>query len=352
MYIIDNTTVYTASSSGTLFALDATTGDEIWTFEAGDRLPPSPTIANGSLYVASYGSQVYAVKMESGEIAWRSDIKSGCFATPTGANGQLFTADMSGRVYGFDEDTEKTQWTVKLGDRIVSSPTVANGVLYVGCWDGNLYAIGTTAGETQWSFETGNTVYSSLTVVDGVVYIGSDSKSLYAVQTRDSATSSGSRADLQTLGYSDTADADTATPTETPKSTPTTVQTPQTTPSLRGRVGNAETIVPLPVGENQCFTVRGIPDEPPDRLAFVGADSTLLDPQETVDAAVAYTGRGYSIDSTDRLADAREAHSQFETAGAMARAANIAAELSGALALAKVDPTASASQRRSVEAHP
>ena len=55
-------TVYIGSDDGKIYALDATSGQEIWDITTGDKVTSSPTVANGILYVGSHDGKLYAIK--------------------------------------------------------------------------------------------------------------------------------------------------------------------------------------------------------------------------------------------------------------------------------------------------
>lgn len=115
-------------------------------------------------------------------------------------------------------------------------------------------------------------------------------------------------------------------------------------PSLESRIfgGNRQGSVLI---EGEVYAVYDeVPGYPPDSHAFTHIDGTLLEPDRAVDVAIGFGfSDSYAFDSRSRLQRAREHHEKFENIEDMARAANILAELSGAVALAKIDHKASIS---------
>jgi outer membrane protein assembly factor BamB len=53
--------VYVGSYDGNVYALNATTGANVWNFTTGASVYSSPAVANGVVYVGSYDGNVYAV---------------------------------------------------------------------------------------------------------------------------------------------------------------------------------------------------------------------------------------------------------------------------------------------------
>jgi outer membrane protein assembly factor BamB len=143
-------TVYVGGGDGTLYALDAATGDTQWTFtRPAAGVGSSPTVVDGTVYVGS-GFE-------------------------------------DGALHAVDATTGDRQWVVDTGGGVSSSPTVVDGTVYVGSLDGTLYAVDAATGRRAWTVQTGESVRSSPTVVTDPA----------------SGDGAGSRARLGTLGHHD-----------------------------------------------------------------------------------------------------------------------------------------------------
>jgi outer membrane protein assembly factor BamB len=100
--------VYIGSLGGSVYALDAATGEARWIVEIGGRVASSPTVAGGVVYVGNNaedyydGGHIYALGAEDGGLRWRF---------------------------------EAGEWVG------TSSPAIANGTLYVGTVEGTLFAL-------------------------------------------------------------------------------------------------------------------------------------------------------------------------------------------------------------------
>jgi outer membrane protein assembly factor BamB len=93
-----NGVVYVGSRDNSIYALKASTGAKLWSYQTGGPVDSSPAVANGVVYVGSYDNSVYALKASTGALLWS-------YAT---------------------------------GSLVESSPAVANGVVYVGSDDSNV----------------------------------------------------------------------------------------------------------------------------------------------------------------------------------------------------------------------
>jgi len=185
---VANGVVYAAmgdgmSETGTLYALDASTGRLLWS-DASGLNASTPAVANGVVYFANtdhYGQgSVLALNANNGDVLWNYGGNSTGF--PGWGPGPLvvsngvvyFTGgDTSGsNLYAVNASAGKTLWTYGLS-AAGSTPAVADGIVYVASVR-TLYALNGTSGKELWSFAAGTTEgFSEPAAANGVVYISS-----------------------------------------------------------------------------------------------------------------------------------------------------------------------------------
>jgi len=203
-----NKTVFIGSWDGYLYAIDANTGDRIWTFDTGQSgdertrgIDSSPTVSDGTVFVGSDSKAVFALDTTTGEKIWKYETSGPVKSSPTVAAGTVYCADLFGSVYAINANTGKETWVFESGDVIVSSPTIADGTIFIGGRKGRLYGINAETGNEVWGFETGSRIGSSPTVVNGTVFVGNDDGVIYALDATIEGSSEGSRVNLGTLGH-------------------------------------------------------------------------------------------------------------------------------------------------------
>ena len=173
-------------------ALDASTGTMLWQHVLSTFPNRSPAVANGVVYVSAQDGSVYALNTSTGDAIWTRQL--GISPTPqatpyntTGglsvANGVVYVeaADPKSRpprtynVWALDANTGATIWksppvgTLGLGD--TTTPAVANGLVYVGA-GGGVSALNAGTGALIWQYGLLDTAGSPI-VANGVVYAGS-----------------------------------------------------------------------------------------------------------------------------------------------------------------------------------
>ncbi len=208
--------VYFGGDDGNLYAVDATTGRQIWKHETGGPAPTSPAIAAGILYAGSYDGKFYALNAKTGATRWKfttggerrfearglhgflpanqtiADPFDIYLSSPVLGDGAVFFGSGDGNVYALDAGSGTLRWKFQTGDVVHASPAFADGIVYVGSWDSYFYAIDAKTGQQVWKFHGGedpvihNQVgfQSSPAVVNGVVYTGCRDSNLYAIDAR------------------------------------------------------------------------------------------------------------------------------------------------------------------------
>jgi outer membrane protein assembly factor BamB len=187
---------YFGSAVGSVFAIDAANGAQIWSapISANDAAS-SPAVANGVVYIN--GDDLFAFDAKTGAQLWSSSILGGInTSSPAVAGGVVYAG---GRlVAAFNATTGAVLWSVSPGGPLSipgDSPAVAKGMVYIGVsvpgprglFTGTVYALNAHTGKTVWSAPVASGTTSSPSVANGVVYVGSDGGTLYAFNAKTGA---------------------------------------------------------------------------------------------------------------------------------------------------------------------
>jgi outer membrane protein assembly factor BamB len=171
---VSNGTVYVgARADSRVYAFDALTGAIDWSVPTETTVDSPLTVANGAVY-ANYGSSLRALDAESGATLWTADTGIGSEDTaPAVAEGVVYVLTGEARLWAFDAATGAHIWDKRAGagTQVESSPAVANGVLYMS--NQNIRAVRAASGVELWEADIFN-VHSSPAVSDGSLYIGAD----------------------------------------------------------------------------------------------------------------------------------------------------------------------------------
>ncbi|MCW4019128.1 MAG: PQQ-binding-like beta-propeller repeat protein [Candidatus Bathyarchaeota archaeon] len=147
----------------------------------------SPAIVNGVVYAGSFDGNIYAFNANTGEQKWSyATGKIGFSSTPAVANGKLYTGADNGKVYCLNAETGTELWAADVGGipmpavsivglSAAGSPTVVGDRVYVAAANKLIYCLNADSGAVIWSYNaTGDVSATTPTVVDGAVYLGAN----------------------------------------------------------------------------------------------------------------------------------------------------------------------------------
>ena len=228
--------VYVVDTIGTVYAIDATAGTQLWRAEMsfGPAVPVTPLVADGVVYSLD-GVQLHALDATSGTELWTVTVENSG-GGPTLAGSTLFASgwgilasvdvgggrgvvnwtytdqplldagvtlldaavaggsvlvvgplsdgvDGSGTLITLDGNTGAELWRVSDVDSqpVGTSVAVADGVAYVGGTGGSLGAYDAATGAVRWTADTGATVTSAPAIGGGLVIVGNADGDVVAV---------------------------------------------------------------------------------------------------------------------------------------------------------------------------
>ena len=204
--------VYAGSDENSVYALDADTGNPLWSFEAESDLSLPPLVSGGVVF-AEDRTNLYALDAATGTELWRSEViyssvsgetaylghgnggRSGgqrdwrenrqadvgqpraprsspipLFFPLTAAGANVYISDDL-QVHALDSTTGKLVWSLDAGEVVQAPPTASNGAVFLRSYT-TAYALDESTGKQLWSYEVDSAGTDSPAVVmDGVWYL-------------------------------------------------------------------------------------------------------------------------------------------------------------------------------------
>ena len=142
--------IYAGNAAGRTIALDAASGERIWTANEGALSPVQ--VAGGSVFLISDQNQLVRLDARTGDRVWAVDLplfvtnrerrRNEIFAHfgPVLAGGRLYLASSDDTIRIFDPETGAQTSALALPGGAASIPAVANNTLYVVSGRGTLHA--------------------------------------------------------------------------------------------------------------------------------------------------------------------------------------------------------------------
>ena len=154
-------------AAGFVVAWNARNGKEYWRVRAGS-VESSPLLIGKTLYFGSWDRHLYSYRIRGKRkplLKWTFTADDQIVAAPAQAGRVVVIATSSGSVYGVDAKTGRQRWHStsfsRFGRReyFYATPTVAYGRVYIGNADGTVYAFGASSGHLLWARQVGTYVY-------------------------------------------------------------------------------------------------------------------------------------------------------------------------------------------------
>jgi eukaryotic-like serine/threonine-protein kinase len=191
---VANGKLYFGGFVGGLLCLDAATGRQIWNANTG-IMRSNPALHNGVVYVGGEGAKIMSFDTLTGTQKWA--YMNGGFGSPGSATGNeqsVFIGAYDSKLYSFDKSTGAVQWSlpslgVSIGNGgLFYSPVAANGMVYSANSDKVVYAVDAATGTLNWKFgvydSNGSSSFaeiSNVTFANGVLFTGNPDGNLYAL---------------------------------------------------------------------------------------------------------------------------------------------------------------------------
>jgi outer membrane protein assembly factor BamB len=176
--------VYVGGMDGMVHALDAATGDEVWSTDLGGPIRGGVVVSETTVLAGSEANDLVALKARRGREDWTGATGNDIPNAPAVADGRVFVGSLDGLLYAFDADGGDELWTATLGDDgWVGSPWVVagdgiviagSGYTQIGAWDA-------ASGEVAWTAEANGNVPAAVALAGGLVYLGGDDGTVLAL---------------------------------------------------------------------------------------------------------------------------------------------------------------------------
>jgi outer membrane protein assembly factor BamB len=217
-------TLVMGSEAGTLYAVDAETGQEKWTYAVGDTVQGSanrvelPGGKAGVIALSQSDGTIHCVDLETGKQRWKTPEFERCDGSPSSLDGrvvlgscasafhvydtakpgkpvdielggdsqvaggvalsgsQAFAGTRGGKLVAADVVTGKILWTHAESKReAFATPAVGATIVVFACDDGKVYGVERATGKTLWSVDTGGSPTSPVIAGNRVVVTSSGS---------------------------------------------------------------------------------------------------------------------------------------------------------------------------------
>ncbi|QSX00798.1 PQQ-binding-like beta-propeller repeat protein [Haloterrigena alkaliphila] len=189
----DQDRVYAGTADGTVLALEAETGEELWDAPTGGAVVDGPTVVGERVYVADDGGTLVALHADDGQSWFSYGTEDGFTSSPTVLPEIDTTFVGAGDGYLHVTDTtfgrrKLRGWLfskqgVALDGPVRSSPVVAGDICCVGDAAGSLYGVDVGDDcDLEWHYRLESAVSGTPALGDGRLFVGSEDGHLHCLE--------------------------------------------------------------------------------------------------------------------------------------------------------------------------
>lgn len=187
--LVQGNLVYVGFSEGSFVAFNKSNGTINWEIQLNKNkrfkdIDSTAVIDAGKIYVSGYDDKLYCLSQSNGEILWK--FEAGGYANVTIKEGVLFFPSTNGKVYALDKQSSKKIWEYELKNGIPTEVSLYKDLLVFGESQGKVIFLRTDNGDYVNGFEPGRGVLSSIQVNDkkSEVYFVSGEANLYTLDVK------------------------------------------------------------------------------------------------------------------------------------------------------------------------
>ncbi|MCM2266656.1 MAG: PQQ-binding-like beta-propeller repeat protein, partial [Elusimicrobiales bacterium] len=186
--------VYFGARSGSVYALDAFTGELLWDYSTDDWVDAAPAVSSGTVYAVGRDGWLYALDRLNGELRWRASLGAPSVSSPLPLNGRVYAGCGAPvrKIRAFDAATGALLWERQAAQPADSAPSGDAAGIYSGSNDGRIYALDPVTGADLWTspgyYQTiGSFGARTVAVSSGSLYAlpGHDERKLFRLSASD-----------------------------------------------------------------------------------------------------------------------------------------------------------------------
>ena len=150
----------------------------LWTFKTGGEIKSGAVVGASQVIFTSYDGTVYALNADTGERSWSFESEFPVEASPLIAEGRVYVGSFEGTLYALDLASGKKIWSYQTDGRIAGSANLfraakrENDTILVGSYDNRLHAVSALTGAPKWLAETGYFINGTAAIEESTAVFG------------------------------------------------------------------------------------------------------------------------------------------------------------------------------------
>ena len=187
--VYSNSTLIAAFSDGSVIQFKPTNGQIVWEQVLNKNkkfhdIDTNPLIIDGQVLVAGYDDKLYSLQLQTGQIQWK--MPPGGYSELTSAKGLIFYPTTNSEVLAIQKDTGKIAWKWSNGQQIAGGVQIYKDMVVFGESSGLVYFLNMTTGALVGKFEPGRGVFGSVLADEkkNRIYFISNESNVYSLEAK------------------------------------------------------------------------------------------------------------------------------------------------------------------------
>jgi hypothetical protein len=144
--------VYLGTLRGILHAIDARTGEDVWTYRAGGAILHAAAVADGKVFFGVADGTLLALNTDDGSVAWTLTTGRPIWNAPAVHKGLVLIGSRDGTLSAAEVGSGKLRWAASTQGPLLGSPAIDTraGRVYIGSEDMHVHAFDLDTGRSLW----------------------------------------------------------------------------------------------------------------------------------------------------------------------------------------------------------
>jgi eukaryotic-like serine/threonine-protein kinase len=180
-----NGKLFFGSTDKNVYALDASTGQQVWKFATGDKIWASPAVDNGVVYIGSFDNSFYALSAADGHQLWKFDSNGVFTASPIidKIDNLIIVGSLDRNMYALDMTSGQKKWEFTAQKWFWSNPILVGTTVYAPNTDGKVYLLDRATGNQLSALDLGSSIASSPAQASDQVVVATEAGKVSTIGT-------------------------------------------------------------------------------------------------------------------------------------------------------------------------
>lgn len=173
--------LYITTEDGIAAALDAGTGETVWSYDIGSPSDSAPAVTGDATYVGARDHRLLALNRADGTLLWERNLDNIVLGSAIVVDGTVYIGSTNGKLEALDAATGEPRWSAGIKGWVVGHPASDGSVVAAASLGERFITVEPETGRRRLVFYSGTPVVGGPIVADGVAYFVTNRGGVWAV---------------------------------------------------------------------------------------------------------------------------------------------------------------------------